>query len=201
MRFPIFAATVVLLVGVASGAAVTLSNENFNALALDSGKGSFVKFYAPWCGHCKAIAPAWSTLGSDFENSKSVLIGDVDCTVEKELCSTQGVSGYPTLKYFPAGEGATGKSYEGGRDLSDLKKFVEETLQVKCLVGEPSGCDAKETDFIASFKSKSAADVDAQLKRLQGMNNGKMKSELKKWLAQRINILKQLQEAGEKPEL
>jgi hypothetical protein len=56
------------------------------------------------CGHCKAMAPAWEQLGTEFSSSSSVLIGNVDCTVESSLCGKYGVDGYPTVKYFLAGD-------------------------------------------------------------------------------------------------
>ena len=50
------------------------------------------------------MAPAWEELGTEYESSSSVVIGNVDCTVETELCGKYGVSGYPTLKYFTDGK-------------------------------------------------------------------------------------------------
>ena len=46
------------------------------------------------CGHCKALAPAWAELGDAYAGSSSVLIGDVDCTEEEELCSKFEVRGF-----------------------------------------------------------------------------------------------------------
>ena len=51
-----------------------------------------------------------------------------------------------------------------------------------------------EKEFITKWLEKPAADIEAQLTRLNGMKGGSMKPELKKWLVQRINILKQLKE-------
>jgi hypothetical protein len=93
---------------------------------------------------------AWEELGDDYSSSSSVLIGDADCTVETELCGDHGVKGYPTIKYYPAGEGKEGKSYSGGRDKDSLKKFVQETLEVKCDVNSKDGCSDKEIKFIDS---------------------------------------------------
>ena len=63
-------------------------------------KNMFVKFYAPWCGHCKSLAPDWDSLAEKYAGSSSVVIGSVDCTADynEGLCQTYGVQGYPTLK-------------------------------------------------------------------------------------------------------
>ena len=71
------------------------------------------------------MKPAWDQLGDEFKSSKTVLIGDVDCTVEKDLCGKYGVRGYPTIKYFKDGD-EDGQDYQGGRDYASLKKFVED---------------------------------------------------------------------------
>ena len=59
-----------------------------------------------------------------------MLIGDVDCTVENDLCSTYDVKGYPTIKYFTSEAGEKGEDYNGGRSLDELKTFVSENLEV-----------------------------------------------------------------------
>ena len=50
------------------------------------------------------MKPAWDQLGDAFKDSKTVVIGDVDCTVHQGLCSEHGVKGYPTVKYYVNGE-------------------------------------------------------------------------------------------------
>jgi len=172
-----------------SGGAVELTAESFDdAIA---GKNAFIKFFAPWCGHCKAMKPAWDQLGDEFAGSNSVLVGDVDCTVHADLCQKHGVSGYPTLKYWKDG---SPEPYNGGRDLSTLTKFVEDTLQALCLVADPKDCSEKEKAFIASMNAKPDT-VASQLVRLEGMKASKTTPALKQWINQRINILKQLTEA------
>eukprot|EP00961_Rhodomonas_salina_P098156 1321018-Rhodomonas_salina.1 len=73
---------------------------------------------------------AWEDLGTEYEASSSVAIGDCDCTQHQSVCSKHGVSGYPTIKYWNAGD-KEGKKYSGGRSISDLKKFVE--VRAVCL--------------------------------------------------------------------
>jgi len=139
------------------------------------------------------MKPAWDKLGTEFADSSSVLIGDADCTVETELCSDHGVKGYPTIKYFPAGEGKAGaKDYSGGRDFDSLKKFTEETLAGGCDVDDESTCDERENAYNAKMRGKGAEAIAKQLKRLEGMKNKPMKPELKKWMMALINILTQL---------
>jgi len=135
---------------------------------------------------------AWEDLGTAFEGSSSVLIGDVDCTVETDLASKYGVSGYPTIKYFTPETDELGDSYSGGRDLDSLKKFVEDTLEQKCDVKDPSSCSEKEQKFITKMSDKDAAALTKELGRLEGMKDKKMKKEQKAFLFQRIHILNQL---------
>lgn len=61
------------------------------------------------------MKPAWDQLGSEYETSSSVVIADVDCTVETDLCSDYDVKGYPTIKYFTSETDPKGTDYSGGR--------------------------------------------------------------------------------------
>ena len=139
------------------------------------------------------MKPAWDQLGDEYAGSTSVVIGDADCTASgKELCDANDVKGYPTIKYYNTDTGPKGTDYSGGRSFEDLKQFVAENLEVKCLLDNDEGCSDKEKDFMGKWKSKPAEDVKKQLERLQGMSGGSMTPELKKWLKQRMGILKQL---------
>ena len=138
------------------------------------------------------MKPAWDQLGDEYASSSSVVIGDADCTASgKDLCEEHEVRGYPTIKYFNA-ENPKGTDYSGGRTFDALKKFVEDELEVKCQLDNDEGCSDKEKEFMAKWKSKDKAEVTAQLERLSKMLGGSMKPDLKKWVVQRSNILKQL---------
>jgi len=135
------------------------------------------------------MKPAWDKLGSEYADSPSVMIADVDCTsTGKELCSKYDVTGYPTIKYFADGD-VEGTDYQGGRDFDSLKSFTENTLEVKCDPNDPSECTDREKAYIEKMKAKSASDRQSQLARLQKMAGASMTADLKKWMSQRISIL------------
>jgi protein disulfide-isomerase A6 len=139
------------------------------------------------------MKPAYDKLGEEYKDSSSVVIGDADCTASgKELCDANDVRGYPTIKYFTGETGPKGADYNGGRDYEALKAWVEENLEVKCLLDNTEGCSDKEKEFMEKWKAKGKEEVTSQLERLKGMSSGSMKPDLKKWLVQRMNILKQL---------
>merc|ERR1712216_77940 len=115
-----------LLAVVAAVSALELTPDNFDEAT--NGKSVFIKFLAPWWGHCKSMKPAWDQLMEEFKDSKSAVVADVDCTVHQDLCGKHGVQGYPTIKY---GDPNNMEDYQGGRSYEDLSAFAKEKLQAK----------------------------------------------------------------------
>jgi len=84
------------------------------------GKAALIEFYAPWCGHCKSLAPIWDKLGKQLEDD-DVVIGKMDATANDVPPSFE-VQGFPTI-YFKSADGQIEK-YNGGRELKDFTKFL-----------------------------------------------------------------------------
>ena len=69
-----FALFLALCLGVASAQVTVLSGDNFDATVLKSGKNAIVKFYAPWCGHCKALRPTLAAVAAHYADDARVLV-------------------------------------------------------------------------------------------------------------------------------
>jgi len=137
------------------------------------------------------MKPDWDKLGAEYQDHPSVVIADVDCTQHQSVCSDNGVSGYPTIKYYMTGEDEPKKDQQG-RTYDALKKFVVDTLEKMCTYTETDSCSEKEIKFMDLAKGKEREWVDKQIVRLTKMKDSKMKASLKIWVKQRLNILKQL---------
>ncbi|KAJ7973285.1 putative Protein disulfide isomerase [Quillaja saponaria] len=104
---------------------IVLTSDNFDEVVLDKSKDVLVEFYAPWCGHCKALAPTYEKVARAFKLEEHVVIANIDADKYKDLAEKYGVSGYPTLKFFPK-RNKDGEEHDGGRDLDDFVTFINE---------------------------------------------------------------------------
>lgn len=76
----------------------TLTPSNFDSLVLSSSETWLVKFYAPWCGHCKSSAPAFSRAAEKLHGVAK--LGVVDCDEHQALAQRFGIQGFPSIKIF-----------------------------------------------------------------------------------------------------
>ncbi|KAL1887234.1 Protein disulfide-isomerase erp38, partial [Ceratocystis pirilliformis] len=123
--------TALVAVASAKSAVIDLVPSNFDDVVLKSGKPTLVKFFAPWCGHCKTLAPVYEELAAGYEHADDkVQIAKVDADAERTLGKRFGIQGFPTLKWFD-GVSDTPHEYSGARSLDDLASFVEQKSMVK----------------------------------------------------------------------
>lgn len=103
-----------------------------------------VEFYAPWCGHCKALAPKYEEAATKLKED-DIPLAKVDCDAEKDLCSRFNVGGFPTLKIFRKGEFS--KDYDGPREASGIVKYMQKE-------GGPSSAELKSEKDVEKFLDK-----------------------------------------------
>ncbi|KAF4653858.1 hypothetical protein FOL47_010271 [Perkinsus chesapeaki] len=105
---------------------IVLTGNNFEKLVMQDEKSVwFIEFYAPWCGHCKALAPHWTAAATQMKGK--VKFGKVDATEEQSLAQRFNVQGFPTVKLFPAGKKSDtlAVDYQDARDTSSIVQFAE----------------------------------------------------------------------------
>lgn len=98
--------------------------KNYNDIVLDDEKDVLLEFYAPWCGHCKSLAPKYDELGGLFKShADKVVIAKVDATANDVPDEIQG---FPTIKLFKAGSKSEPIDYQGSRTVEDLAAFIRD---------------------------------------------------------------------------
>jgi len=102
---------------------IELTDANFKGKVLNSDSNWLVEFYAPWCGHCKNLAPHWADAATQLKGKFK--LGALDATQHASTAQQYGVQGYPTIKFFAAGS-SEAEEYTGGRTGDDIVKWAEE---------------------------------------------------------------------------
>lgn len=99
-----------------------LTSANFDDTLKEFKEGILVKYYAPWCGHCKSLAPEYEKAAEILnEKGSKYKLGKVDATEEAELGTNAGVKGYPTLKWYVDGKP---QEFEGGRTADAIVEWI-----------------------------------------------------------------------------
>ncbi|OIV96659.1 hypothetical protein TanjilG_09201 [Lupinus angustifolius] len=94
-------------------------------IVFNSGKNVLLEFYAPWCGHCKQLAPILEEVAISYQSDADIIIAKLDATANDVPSETFEVQGYPTL-YFRSASGKLAQ-YDGGRAKEDIIEFIEKS--------------------------------------------------------------------------
>ncbi len=149
------------------GTSVPFTAESFQKLVTMSQEPWFIKFYAPWCGHCKAMAPNWVQLGKEMRGKLN--IGEVNCDVEARLCKDVHLRGFPTILFFRGGERV---EYEGLRGLGDFVSYANKAIEIGDGVKDIDAAEFKELEekeeviFVYFYDHATTSEDFAALERL-----------------------------------
>jgi len=138
---------------------IDLSSENIDDF-LQNHELSMVEFFAPWCGHCKKLAPAYNDAATELLKD-DIILAKVDCTAEhnKAICTKYGVTGFPTLQVFRKGEDPI--QYKQGRTAVDIVKFMKKRAA-------PAFIEIASITELKKFQSSSSIAVLAGLEKAEG---------------------------------
>lgn len=152
---------------------LVLTKDNFKTAIADN-EFVLVEFYAPWCGHCKALAPEYAKAAKQLKEKDSpIKLAKVDATEETELAEQHGIRGYPTLKFFRSGSPI---DYTGGRQAEDIITWV--TKKTGPPAKELENVDAaeelikeNEVAIIGFFKDRESAEAKAFVATANALDN------------------------------
>nr|POF19990.1 putative protein disulfide-isomerase [Quercus suber] len=114
-----------------SSPVLQLDASSYRSLIEKSNHTSIVEFYAPWCGHCKNLKPAYEKAAKSLTGLAKVAAVNCDEESNKPFCGSMGVQGFPTLKIVKPGKKA-GKpiveDYQGARTAKAIVDAVVDKI-------------------------------------------------------------------------
>jgi len=127
-------------------AVVTVVGKNFNDVVNDESKDVLIEFYAPWCGHCKTLAPKYEELAKALKGEDSLVIAKIDATAN-DIPTTYDVKGFPTIYFAPKNSKQNPRRYEGGREVEDFVKYLAKESTEPLNGYDRSGKKLKKTEL------------------------------------------------------
>lgn len=171
------------------GISVSLTAESFQQLVTTTEDSWFIKFYAPWCTHCQALAPTWAQMAKELQGQLNV--GEVNCDAEPRLCKDARIKGFPTMYFLRAGERV---EYEGLRGLGDLLGYANKALDSDVKYVDAAAFkemeETEEVIFVYFFDHATTSEDFAALDRLtlSLIGHAKIVKTDSKLLAERFKI-------------
>ena len=102
-----------------------LVGKTFAKHVLENDKDVLVEFYAPWCGHCKALEPKWDELAEKFAPVESIMVAKMDATANEIDVEGVSIRGFPTIFYFPGDAKRAPFAYDSSRDVEGFTAFLQ----------------------------------------------------------------------------
>ncbi|ORY49995.1 thioredoxin-domain-containing protein [Rhizoclosmatium globosum] len=96
---------------------------NFKDVVMDTEHAVMVEFFAPWCGHCKNLAPEYKKAADSLKGLAKLVAVDCDAESNKPLCGQYQVQGFPTLKVFGKNKKSP-QDYQGERKAKAIVDFM-----------------------------------------------------------------------------
>ncbi|CAG8972507.1 hypothetical protein HYALB_00001199 [Hymenoscyphus albidus] len=149
------------------GKSIAFTAESFQNSVTMTQEPWFIKFYAPWCGHCQAMAPNWVQLAKEMKGKLN--IGEVNCDVESRLCKDAHLRGYPTILFFRGGERV---EYDGLRGLGDFVTYANKAIDIGGGVKDVDAAEFAELEekeeviFVYFYDHATTSEDFAALERL-----------------------------------
>lgn len=145
----------------------------FKKIVIDQAdKDVLVEFYAPWCGHCKALAPTYEKLGELYQGKdlgSKVVIAKVDATAND---IPEKIQGFPTIKLYPANKKDSPVDYSGSRTFEDLANFIKDNGSHKIdglsAAGKGNGSDADDDTVMTDIPDTMAKAAPAATESAKG---------------------------------
>jgi protein disulfide-isomerase A6 len=174
----------------AEEATIVLTPSNFDKIVMDEKNDVLVEFYAPWCGHCKTLAPIYEKTAKAFSSEKNCIVAKLNADEHKDLASKFGVTGFPTLKFFSK----TNKKGEEAQRFENPEGFIK-YLNEKCgtfrdvngRLTASAGTNTELNEVAKKFKSASKTEREDLIK------NTKVSKETEFYL----RVMKTVQEKGD----
>lgn len=139
-----------------NSAVADISGATFEKKIRNTKQVTFVKFYAPWCGHCKNLAPTYSKVADKLKDVAKIVSINCDQEENKPVCGKYGVQGFPTLKLFPSSLITKGRNkepidYNGARTKKEIIDFITNAIPNKVYEVVKADKDTKRIKNIDAF--------------------------------------------------
>lgn len=103
--------------------AINMNTEQFNEM-INGDKPVLVDFWAPWCGYCRRIAPAYDRIAAEYQDT--LVAGKINIDEEAQLAQAEQIEVIPTLVLFRGGKAVD--SIVAPESKAMIDRFIQDAL-------------------------------------------------------------------------